>query len=262
MHFYTVNGDSRHVMPTKKGAKNPTRPTTIADAKALGLLPSCTEILKQAYNPALERWKLNTLAEYCHRVPAIYDEPADSYVRNAVEKAFEQVTEAADLGTRIHDAIEASYVRPDEPRDAEMIGYVDAARGALSRLGITPVQHEVAVVNTAEGYAGRADVSWTRGLSCGILDFKSRKTKPGQEVEPYQSEIAQIAAYHVAHWTNNEPILDTHRGFNVYISTTEPGRVDVCEYDAQELKVGWEWFLACATLFRIRHNWDPRIAYV
>lgn len=258
MHFYTLTGEARHTQPTKKGAKNLTRPTGIADAKIQRLLPSNTEILKQAYNPILERWKLNTLAEHCYRCPPIYDESAESYVANVTEKAFEEVEQAADLGTRIHAAIESRFVRPDDPIEAELIGYVDNVQDVIRRLGITPVEHEVITVNPEEGYAGTTDMAWTKGLACGILDFKSRKTKPGRVVEPYQSEIAQIAAYHMSYWTKNGEIKDEHKGYNVYISTTEPGRIEVCEYDAEQLRKGWEWFQACAALFRIRHNWDPR----
>ncbi len=66
MHWYTTEGAAAHTQPTKKGAKNPFRATTIRDAKEQGLLPSITGILSVIDNPALNRWKMGKVAEYCY----------------------------------------------------------------------------------------------------------------------------------------------------------------------------------------------------
>jgi len=55
MHWYTTEGAAAHTQPTKKGAKNPFRATTIRDAKEQKLLPSITGILSVIDNPALNR---------------------------------------------------------------------------------------------------------------------------------------------------------------------------------------------------------------
>ena len=94
MHWYTATGEAAHTQLTAKGAKNPTRPTTIRDAKKLQLLPSITGILGVVANPALDRWRMSKVAEYCWKVPPIGNEPVDDYCRNVLEKALEEVGDA------------------------------------------------------------------------------------------------------------------------------------------------------------------------
>jgi len=255
-HYYTLDGKPCHEQHTKPGAKNKTRPTNVADARRLKLLPSVTDITKQAYNPILERWKLGMLADTCFANPPIFDEQIEGWRARMMELAFD--TEAADLGVRIHDALETSYKRPGAPIDADLIGYVDNVRDVIDGLGITVVESECVVTNPEEGYAGTMDIAWTRRLNCGVLDFKSTKTKKNVPVEPRQGQGAQIAAYLMAYWTKNEPILDQHKGYNVYISTTEPGRIEVKEWTAQELREEYEWFQACCLLWRRANGYDPR----
>jgi hypothetical protein len=106
------------------------------------------------------------------------------------------------------------------------------------------------LVNNREGYAGTTDL-----LLCnGILDYKSKRTKEGEKIVPSDSHPMQIAAYIMAHFGT----LDGKRGINVYISTTEVGRVEVHEYTEQELKSAWQAFLACCVLYRYVNNYDPR----
>jgi hypothetical protein len=52
------------------------------------------------------------------------------------------------------------------------------------------------LVNTKHGYAGKVDViaKGPRGKRL-ILDYKTRKTKPGQACTPYDGQAMQIAAY-------------------------------------------------------------------
>ena len=102
------------------------------------------------------------------------------------------------------------------------------------------------------------DIAFSKGAVCGILDFKSKKTKEGEPVVPSFGHAAQIAAYHVAYWTKGEPILDNSLGINVYISTTELGRVEVVQYDAEQLRKEFEMFQNCAAIWRYKSNYDPR----
>jgi hypothetical protein len=54
-------------MPTADGSGE--RPTTIRDAKRLGLYPSVTSILGVLAKPGLEKWKLDQVALACLRTP-------------------------------------------------------------------------------------------------------------------------------------------------------------------------------------------------
>jgi hypothetical protein len=69
-HYYTLNGEPQHTQLTAAGAKNETRPTTSADAKKKGLIPSVTEYLKLLHNHGLERYKLQASWPKCWLKPA------------------------------------------------------------------------------------------------------------------------------------------------------------------------------------------------
>jgi hypothetical protein len=90
------------------------------------------------------------------------------------------------------------------------------------------------------------------------LDFKSIRTKEGEPIASRFGHIPQIAAYHVAYWCNGEKITDNAKGWNVYISTTEPGRVEIVEYSADDLRAAFDMFLAACSIWRYKNEYDPR----
>jgi len=113
-------------------------------------------------------------------------------------------------------------------------------------------------VNQNEGYAGTTDVAMKSTRGFGILDFKTRKTKPGQACTPFDGQAMQIAAYHVPHY-HSVPHAEAHAvGCNLFVSTTEPGRVEACWYDGAQLEKEWEAFKACCVIWRHFKNYDPR----
>jgi len=65
----------------------------------------------------------------------------------------------------------------------------------------------------------------------------------------------QIAAYGVAKF-GNVPLC----GANVYISTTEVGRVEIVSYTSDELKEAYGAFVASAKLWSYLKGYRPGIA--
>lgn len=262
-HWYTKTGEACHTQPTKKGAKNPTRATTIADARKMGLFPSVSGIIRMAYNPMLERWKQGQIIKACYECSPGRDESLDDYERHILEVADRERDAAADLGTRIHAGIESYYTKKDEFLAEDIKDPVFAAVSAVEDICIKPQKHEAIVVCHRHGYAGTTDMVFlgADGKTCGILDFKSTKTKPGEPILPKLGHAAQIAAYHVGHWElGNTPISEDAVGYNIYVSTTEPGRVEIQKYTYEQLRNEWEWFQACLTLWRHKNKYDPRHA--
>jgi hypothetical protein len=102
-------------------------------------------------------------------------------VRNA---AFEQVEQAADLGTMIHGALETAMA--GEPYDPALRIYIQPVLDWKEKVDIRIVDREIRVVNKAEGFAGTSDVRFRYGQQgIGILDYKTRKTVPDQPVLSY-----------------------------------------------------------------------------
>lgn len=255
MHAYTHDGEPRHYQPTKKGAKNPTRPTSLRDIIAQALLPSVSDYCKVVSAPGLERYKLLQVAEQAFYRPPIADEQFDSWSQYILDKAGADAGQAADLGTAIHEALENYYTGKEW--DQAYAGYVLPTIDAIASLSIKTTVAEVVLTNPEWGYAGTTDLPFTRDGAVGILDFKSRRTKAGEKVVPIETHPVQIAAYHMAAYGE---VDDTALGYNVYISTTEVGRIEVVEYDAAALRTAWEAFTHMLALWRWRTGYDPRVS--
>lgn len=251
-HWYDRDGNAVFEVPKAKGGGM--RATTIADARKLNLYPSVTTVLSVLAKPSLDDWKLQQVAERAYSNPPQDAEDVGAYSRRIIDGAFEQVGEAADLGTKIHAAIEAYF--KCEPVPDEMQVYVRPTVALLEREGIKLVSHELRLVNTIDGYAGTTDAVMVTPMGCqGILDFKSRKTKPGVLCEPWETEPMQIAAYTRAKFGPDHYMTV---GANVYISTTEPGRVEIVTYDDVTLDKAWGAFRSALHLWQYLKNYRPK----
>jgi len=252
-HWYKHDGTPVHRLPTADGRGE--RPTTIRDARRLGLYPSVTSILGVLAKPGLEKWKLNQVALASLKTPKQAEESQDYWCNRVRSVAFEQVEQAADLGTMIHGALEAAM--NGESFDPELRPYVEPVLKWKAETGIEIIDREIRLVNHAEGFAGTADVLFRYGQQgIGILDYKTRKTKPGEAVVAYDNQAMQLAAYAATYWgpENISRVLAA----NVFISTTEPGRMEVVKHES--LLRDWQAFRLVASLWRYQRNYDPREA--
>lgn len=254
-HFYTKTGEARHEVTGKNGKL---RPTTIADARANGWLGSVSTVLDTLAKPSLDGWKMSQVAiaarQLCEAGEKLPDDERE-WCETCKARAFEQVDEAADYGTRLHDAIERFWNSP-ETAEPDLEPTLRATKNFLAYEKITLIEQEIAVVHAALGYAGKTDAVYKRESDdgktlTGILDFKTRRTKPGQKIIPIDSHATQIAAYLAA---RNQPFEE---GCNVYISTTEPGRLEAFYYDAAKLAEEMKVFEAALTVWKIRNRYFP-----
>lgn len=249
-HWYNKQGEAVFEVPKASGGGM--RATTLADARKLGLLPSVTTILGIIDKPQLVDWKVKQAISACYdnRPTGTLEE----YTKAMQAKSEEQVGDAADLGTAIHAALEAAFA--GETYDSAMAPYVMPTLAKVSQAGIKLVQHELRLVNELVGYAGTTDAVMVDAKGCqGILDFKSRKTKAGQKCTPWETEPMQIAAYAKAKFGTLDGIV----GANVYISTTEVGRVEIVTYTSEQLWEAWNAFVASAMLWQYLKDYKPGI---
>ena len=243
-HWYDDNCRAVFAVPNK--SKGGTRPTKITDAREMKLLPSVTTILSILAKPQLDRWKQEQVCLATQRTEKLPGEDAMAYLGRCLDAAFEQVDTAADLGTDIHEALEQHFT--GKPYAPHLATYVEAVDKWVRSEGIIFDAHELRLASRSHGFAGTTDAKIRCKRGRGILDFKSRKTQPGKPCLPYDTQPMQIAAYHVAAYSLlPSPLVDGEGpdiGVNVFISTTEPGRVEACWYDHTQLQAEWRAFAA------------------
>ncbi len=251
-HWYTRLGEPMHRIMKADGSGD--RATMINDAKRLNLLPSVTGILGILAKPALESWKINQAVLASLRTPKAPTEAEEYWCKRVRDAAFEQVEEAADLGGEIHAALECATA--GEPWDAFLYGvFVQPVLDFIAREALVITGREKRLVNGVHGFAGQTDLLFTwGGGKPGILDYKTKKTKPGEKVGAYDEHRLQLAAYAATEY--GEAALPEVKAFNVFVSSTEPGRVDIVRHG--DLSRDWQAFKMLASLWRYSKNYDPR----
>lgn len=291
-HWYDRAGKACHTQP-KKSQPGETRATTLADARKLGLLPSVTGILGVLDKPQLTDWKLEQLTkEFCHRLSLIHtpgrslediahathdilQRDRDELHDDLLEKALQQVEEAADAGTLIHNGAEKALqgleydhdlpvFLPELKQTFPLSCFIMPIERFMKENQIVPLGHEVRIACSKHGYAGTGDLPMSCPRGRGFGDYKTRKTKPGKPVKAYDTQVMQIAAYHGAHFGDLQHKLfskaETPTGFNLFISTTEPGRIDPVWYESEDITKAYEGFASLCSVWRFLKGYDPRAA--
>lgn len=257
-HWYSLDGKPVHTQPTKDGDGQ--RATTLRDARKMMLLPSVTSIIGILDKPQLTRWKMREVAKAAIAIPGPQgEEPVERFADRAIEAAMSQVGEAADLGSRIHAAIENLMRGSAEEPSEELKPYVKPVLDWMRQVGVKVTHSEIVLVNAVHGFAGRVDAlfTWGDGFGkLGILDFKTKKTKEGEKVEAYDEHTLQLAAYAATHYGAEH--LQHVVAANLFISSTEPGRLEVVKHDKAKLVAAYEAFTQMCAVWRFRKGYDPR----
>jgi len=262
-HWYNDKGEPCH---TSVGAKGQEVKTTLTQARKRGLLPSVTTVLSILAKPELDRWKHKQITTACYENPSIqqgqYKWTPEAYNAEMLKKAFETVSDAADLGTLIHDALEKHFKGEEyECRKEVTLGdkttNLETIAGQVEAWAydndVKIEEPELRLADVENGFAGLTDAVIAVKDQRGILDFKTRRFDD-TKIKPYSEHPTQIAAYHMAKYGE---ILDTDIGCNLYISTTKVGLIHPVWYGADELRKHWEKFKHCLGLWVILKNYNP-----
>lgn len=263
-HWYDGDGKPMHQVKSADGKKMVN--TTIRQARKFGLFPSVTTVLKMLAKPMLDQWKLEQVAKAAFRHPPRKDSKEYPYTQFIIDKAFEQVEEAANAGSLIHAACERmmrglewdrneQVYLPELKQSFPMEVFVEPVYMFMQTYAIEGHAFEKAVVNREYGFAGMGDLFFDSDKGFGCLDYKTRKTEPGKPVRPYDEQPMQIAGY-VA--TEHDIELMDVTGCNLYISTTEPGRIEATWYETQELYDHYHAFGSLCKVWQHFKKYDPR----
>src|SRR5512143_519731 len=157
-HYYYPDGQPCYEVPyidPRKGM----RPTTLADARKLGLLPSPTTILRVLYKPALVDWLIEQACLAVLTTPKPESEELDAFVQRVlhVEKVQDQESQIAkDRGTEMHSWLEFMFTNQVlGPILIDLVPWITPAYQEIAKRGKT-LETETVVVG--QGYAGKVDL--------------------------------------------------------------------------------------------------------
>ena len=225
-HWYTADGKPMHTVKAKAGHD---RPTTLADAKKLRLLPSPTSLLQILDKPALTTWKIEQAVLSVLTASRKDGEEIDAFVQRVLhtEKQQEQEGQAArDLGTEVHAAIERFLTRASYAATAKTDDDVWAmAKPACEWADVFAIR-SVEKVLIGAGYAGKVDAIFADESRMLVVDFKTTSKLPKAS---YPEHRLQLSAYAAAWQAETDTPPNEIVTVNVYISKTEPGKIQVCE---------------------------------
>jgi hypothetical protein len=231
-HWYTKSGEPMYSVANKEGHK---RPTTLRDARKLGLVPSVTTIIKCAASPGLEAWKLQQMMLAALTLPRAPEETEESFISRIQTDSKEQAKMAAERGSEVHAALESFF----ETRHVTS-KFSDAVLGTEGEIvkifGDLEWSTEKSFGHPL-GFGGKVDLHSSDGNGV-VIDFKTKEFTSDQveKVQGYDEHLMQLAAYRVG------LDLPNARCANVFVSVTEPGLVVVREWSQEDLERGWLMF--------------------
>jgi CRISPR/Cas system-associated exonuclease Cas4 (RecB family) len=232
-HFYFPDGKPCFEVPNKS-KPGETRPTTIADARKLGLIPSVTTVLAYRARPELDTWKQEQAILAALTLSRMPGETDTDFCKRIIKDSQEEGKKAADKGTLLHDYIEKYVSKLEVPTlPSELNVLLPAVNSFLDSnkfFGISELH------TACQEYAGTIDFVGTFNEKPCIIDFKTTKTKAGEKIKPHYEWKLQLAAYMEL---ANKGVCNA---YNIVISTTEPGRIEVVEYTKEEIVEAYKVF--------------------
>jgi len=259
-HFYWPDGRPAHEQENKS-KPGTMRPTTLRDAKKLGLYPSVSGILGIQAKPGLSFWMKDQVARAAWTTENCGDcrYGEEDWVSDVLKTAEENMSKARDLGTEIHGAIE-HYLRwlntpaseLEWPPDSAYSEHIKGAIKALKEIGVwgQPFGAERSFASPL-GYGGCIDLygeNWVVDFKC--VDSLEKKLD-------YPDRISQLVAYCDGRHGEDIHTWQVDRLWNCFISTSEPGKYLLREYDFREKFQGRKLFDACFALWKVVNQYDP-----
>lgn len=250
-HWYYSDKTPCHQVPNKS-KPGELRPTTLTDARKLGLLPSVTSICKLLVKPQLESWKQEQAVLAALTLPRVAGEDDQTFAKRVVEDAESIALNAAQKGTKIHNAIERYLMTGEKCVDEEVAHLVEPFYD-WSNANILDVKLCEAVLISPDGYAGRLDLKADfAGLGIKYADFKSRKPTKGKIIS-YVDDGFQLSGYRRA-----------DQGFefgclSLLINSEEPSIPFVKEWTQEELIIGEEVFMHLFEIWKLVKNYTPTV---
>jgi hypothetical protein len=251
-HWYHPDGTPCHTVPKATGDGD--RPTTVADARKLNLIPSVTNILAIKAKEGLNIWRIEQAILAALTLPRIEGESEDSFAQRVAKDAQEQSEKAAELGTQVHAEIEAFHKTKIYDSQSPFAPYIKEYVQWAQKNIKTIVAVEKVLVNANAGYAGRCDcIAVIDGITT-IIDWKTQRVKNGKTVF-YKDWAMQLAAYRQC--LLEDGATPDVACASILINTTEPDKPQFKFWDEKEISEAYNAFKSCLALW----SWEKNYKY-
>ena len=259
-HWYFPSGVPLHEVPRADGKGQ--RPTSLRDARKLGLFPSVTNVLSILAKPGLDAWKQEQAILAALTLPRTEGETLDDFAKRVLVDMTSEVGRAADLGSAVHAAIEGYAQGRWLPEDKGVARLFEPARQWFDKEVIAVHSVEIATAHLEWGYAGRVDLVATL-RSTGrptVIDFKTQKTRRDKDgnFKPILHDTwpLQLEAYRMALASRDKGLADAAIA-SVVIGSTDPVPVVVKVWDDADKDGYFRAFLAARDLWVWQKNYCP-----
>jgi hypothetical protein len=259
-HWYFPDGTPLHEVPRADGKGS--RPTSLRDARKLGLFPSVTNVLSILAKPGLDAWKQEQAILAALTLPRTEGETLDDFAKRVLVDMTSEVGRAADLGSAVHAAIEGYAQGRWLPEDKGVARLFEPARQWFDKEVIAVHSVEIATAHLEWGYAGRVDLVATL-RSTGrptVIDFKTQKTRRDKDgnFKPILHDTwpLQLEAYRMALASRDKGLADAAIA-SVVIGSTDPVPVVVKVWDDSNKDGYFRAFLAARDLWVWQKNYCP-----
>jgi hypothetical protein len=245
-HWYKRNGDSCHEVPKKDGSGM--RGISLNWDRPLCLVPSVTTVLSILNKHQLNVWKENQMVLAALTLERLENEQDEDFLRRLRSDAFQQVKDAADIGTLVHDALEQHYL--GKPYDLCYESYVTGVVNEVNKL-FPEVTDWVAESGFAHntGFGGRVDLhSPSTGI---VVDFKSKDGDFSDKKKLHYDQHYQLAAYQIG--LN----LPKNKCANIFFSRTHPGAAVGVVWKLSDITDAKKVFTAALALWKAIKRYDP-----
>lgn len=246
-HWYAQDGSPCYRVEAKGGGL---RATHLGDARKLKLVPSVTTVLGVIAKPALVNWQVDQGILAALTLPRLDTETEDVWLRRVKDDSKQQAIQAADEGTRIHNACEAFFLGNEVP--AQYWNHVCGVRDELKALfpGVNDWRAEDSF--SAFGYGGKVDLhSPSTGV---VVDFKGKDGDFSDGKKLAYDQHWQLSAY------QHGLRLPRVASANIFVSRTHPGKVASHVWSPEDMAAGLRVFLAALELWVAMRGYDPRTA--
>jgi hypothetical protein len=235
-HWYTKDGSPAYTTIGKTGE----RPTTLRDARKLGLLPSVTTINGMLSKAGLDTWKQQQVLLAALTLPRAEGEPEEDWLKRVMQDSKATGREAAERGTAIHAVIEGYFEQVYMP---EKPAYLDNIDKALKEAFGEQLWLSEKSFGHPLGFGGKCDLMSVNGF---VVDFKTKETDL-DKVDVYFEHEMQLAAY-------REGLgMPTARSAIVFVNALT-NQVKLIEISQEKLQSGWECFEHLLRVYQIKNG--------